>query len=82
MIELLQKGSESPLDLGEVHQPARFGLGLPLADKFDPKAMPVEPTALMSRWHLRQPVGGLKRKIADQSDAPTPGGTLRLHLRF
>jgi len=63
--EALESGLKRPIQIEEVDQHARPGIGLTLDPELDPEGMTVQPKALVVFRHPREPVRGFDRELAE-----------------
>jgi hypothetical protein len=66
MIQTFEYRIERPLDVREIHQPARVLVNLALTDHFDPETMPVQPGTLVPFRGILKPMSRLERKRPNQ----------------
>lgn len=52
MVDLGENGRERRLQIGEIHDPAGFSVGLARYVDLDTEGMPVQPRALVARRHI------------------------------
>ena len=67
MVQPQPKGLKSLLDLRKIEKPTGVRIDLPFTNKFDAKAMAVQPAALMPGWGIRQAMGRLEPEFANES---------------
>lgn len=53
MVQPQPQGLKNLLDLREIEKPPGVRIDLPFADKFNAKAMAVQPATLMPGWGIR-----------------------------
>ena len=74
MVQPQPQGLKGLLDLRKIEKPTGVRIDLPFTDKFNAKAMAVQPATLMPGWGIRQAMGRLEPEFTNESHLPAALG--------